>query len=321
MQYIAYAQRGDYAACAEASFDCVACGMCSSRCPAQITHPMVSLLARRLYGKYIAPKSEHLAKRVQEIKDGVFTDAVNEIAAKPLAELQGYVQPQRHREKGRKKQMLTQEMLDSIKRVEASRPQRIGAELKRMSAQEKDELLRRFHPDYRQDGFVYLAVGPNKGDKVPTELGNLLHGKSRVLGQDVELDDIYYDTDVLIIGGGGAGASAAIEAENKGAKVTIVTKLRMGDANTMMAEGGIQAADKANDSPAIHYLDALGGGHFANKPELLKSLLPKRRTAYSGLTTWALCLIKSRTAPWSPLTAAAPAASVCMPAATIPARR
>ena len=37
--------------------------------------------------------------------------------------------------------MLTQEMLDSIKRVEASRPQRIGAELKRMSAQEKDELL------------------------------------------------------------------------------------------------------------------------------------------------------------------------------------
>lgn len=88
MQYIAYAQRGDYAACAEASFDCVACGMCSSRCPAQITHSMVSLLARRLYGKYIAPKSEHLAKRVQEIKDGVFTDAVNEIAAKPLAELQ-----------------------------------------------------------------------------------------------------------------------------------------------------------------------------------------------------------------------------------------
>ena len=63
--------------------------------------------------------------------------------------------------------MLTQEMLDSIKRVEASRPQRIGAELKRMSAQEKDELLRRFHPDYRQDGFVYLAVGPNKGDRFP----------------------------------------------------------------------------------------------------------------------------------------------------------
>ena len=47
----------------------------------------------------------------------------------------------------------------------------------------------------------------------------------------------------------GAGASAAIEADNAGAKTMIVTKLRIGDANTMMAEGGIQAADKPNDSP------------------------------------------------------------------------
>ena len=87
MQYIAYAQRGDYTRCAEASFDCVACGMCSSRCPAQITHPMVSLLARRLYGKYIAPKTAHLATRVKEINDGVFTAQVEELAAKPLDEL------------------------------------------------------------------------------------------------------------------------------------------------------------------------------------------------------------------------------------------
>mgnify|MGYP000252512501 CR=1 FL=1 len=50
----------------------------------------------------------------------------------------------------------------------------------------------------------------------------------------------------------------------------IVTKLRIGDANTMMAEGGIQAADKENDSPVQHYLDCFGGGHFAAKPELVK---------------------------------------------------
>ncbi len=37
----------------------------------------------------------------------------------------------------------------------------------------------------------------------------------------------------------------------------------------MMAEGGIQAADKPNDSPAQHFVDAFGGGHFAAKPELL----------------------------------------------------
>lgn len=71
----------------------------------------------------------------------------------------------------------------------------------------------------------------------------------------------------------GAGASAAIEADNAGAKTMIVTKLRMGDANTMMAEGGIQAADKPNDSPAIHFVDAFGGGHYAAKRELLAKLV------------------------------------------------
>jgi succinate dehydrogenase / fumarate reductase flavoprotein subunit len=53
----------------------------------------------------------------------------------------------------------------------------------------------------------------------------------------------------------------------------IATKLRMGDANSTMAEGGIQSADKENDSPHRHYLDSIGGGHYANKPELLKRLV------------------------------------------------
>ena len=68
-----------------------------------------------------------------------------------------------------------------------------------------------------------------------------------------------------MIGGGGAGSSCAIEAHNAGADVMIVTKLRIGDANTMMAEGGIQAADKENDSPVQHYLDCFGGGQFCSK--------------------------------------------------------
>ena len=88
---------------------------------------------------------------------------------------------------------------------------------------------------------------------------------------------------MLIIGGGGAGASAAIEADNNGASAMIVTKLRIGDANTMMAEGGIQAADKENDSPAIHYLDAFGGGHFAAKPELLYKLVTEAPEAIQWL--------------------------------------
>ncbi|MBC5648031.1 FAD-binding protein [Christensenella tenuis] len=169
--------------------------------------------------------------------------------------------------------MFTPEMLASAKKVEATRASRIGMEPKRMTAEEKHNLLREFHPDYRTAGFENLKIGPNKGEKVPTELAALLQANSRVKGLDIDLDRLAYDVDVLIIGGGGAGASAAIEAHNGGANVMVVTKLRMGDANTMMAEGGIQAADKANDSPAIHYLDALGGGHYANKPELLKKLV------------------------------------------------
>ena len=63
----------------------------------------------------------------------------------------------------------------------------------------------------------------------------------------------------------------------------IVTKLRIGDANTMMAEGGIQAADKENDSPVQHYLDAFGGGHFAARPELLKKLVMEAPDAIKWL--------------------------------------
>ena len=169
--------------------------------------------------------------------------------------------------------MLTEEMRASIKKVEATRSARIGADLRMMTADEKEQLLKEYHPDYKENGFETLSVGPNKGGKVPSELRHLLEGKSRVLGMDIDLNNIAYDVDVLVIGGGGAGASAAIEAHNAGAKTMIVTKLRIGDANTMMAEGGIQAADKPNDSPATHYLDALGGGHFCNKPELLKKLV------------------------------------------------
>ena len=142
-----------------------------------------------------------------------------------------------------------------------------------MTAEQKEKVLASFHPDYKVDEFAVLEIGPNKGDKVPKELAEILQAHSRISADSVCLDNPDYEADVLVIGGGGAGASAAIEAHEAGAKVIVVTKLRMGDANTMMAEGGIQAADKPNDSPAIHFVDAFGGGHFAAKRELLKKLV------------------------------------------------
>lgn len=135
-------------------------------------------------------------------------------------------------------------MMESIKKVEATRAQRMATEPRRLTAEEKDALLEKFHPDYNPDAFAEIKVGPNKGQKAPLELAEMLHSTSRLINEKIDLTKIDYDVDVLVIGGGGAGSSCAIEAHNAGADVMIVTKLRIGDANTMMAEGGIQAADK-----------------------------------------------------------------------------
>ncbi len=87
MQYIAYAQRGDFKRCAEESFDCVMCGVCSSRCPAGISHGQVAMLARRINGKYLAPESKHLNKRVCEIENGDFDGLLSALTDKPIEEL------------------------------------------------------------------------------------------------------------------------------------------------------------------------------------------------------------------------------------------
>ena len=179
--------------------------------------------------------------------------------------------------------MYPSNMTESLKKVEAAREANAVLEPARMTAEEKENLLSTYHPDYKQDEFDVLKIGPNKGEKVPTELAAILQANSRINPADIDLSKVDYDVDVLVIGGGGAGASAAIEANEAGADVMIVTKLRIGDANTMMAEGGIQAADKPNDSPAVHYLDAFGGGHFAAKPELLYRLVTEAPEAIQWL--------------------------------------
>ncbi len=87
MQFIAHAQRGEYQKCSDKSFDCVMCGVCASRCPAGISHPQVAMLARRLYGKYLAPKTEHLETRVREIQDGECDAMLSAMMARPVEEI------------------------------------------------------------------------------------------------------------------------------------------------------------------------------------------------------------------------------------------
>jgi succinate dehydrogenase / fumarate reductase flavoprotein subunit/L-aspartate oxidase len=80
-------------------------------------------------------------------------------------------------------------------------------------------------------------------------------------------------TDVLIIGGGGGGCAAALTAAKQGARVILATKLRLGDSNTVMAEGGIQAAVGEDDSPQLHFEDTLRAGHFCGEPELVAQMV------------------------------------------------
>ena len=167
-------------------------------------------------------------------------------------------------------------MIPSTAQVERTRKERLTRrEFPRLTLEEKDALLRRFHPDYKPEGFRSLRVGPNRGENVPHELADLLETKS-LLDPDAFEDlnaRVDHDVDVLVIGAGGGGTSAALAASEKEAKVLITTKLRWGDANTMMAQGGIQAADRPEDSLARHYLDVMGGGGFGNVPELVRALV------------------------------------------------
>jgi len=173
----------------------------------------------------------------------------------------------------------TPELMDLIKRVEKTRPERVarkkaGQEFPALTLDERKERLEKYHPDYRAGALRELRVGPSKGYDVAQEFADQFEARSRVDPDKIDLTEIHYETDVLVIGGGGAGTAAALLAQEQGCRVIIATKLRHGDANTMMAEGGIQAATKGwKDSPYYHYLDVLGGGHFENDPNLVKTMV------------------------------------------------
>ena len=163
-------------------------------------------------------------------------------------------------------------MQASVERLEQSRAYRLNQKIPILSLEEKNQLLKEFHPDHRPDVHRQLKVGINKGDMSVVELANLLEAYSKVDPATVDLDKIHCEVDTLVIGAGGAGLTAAIFSHDNGASVALATKLRLGDSNTVMAEGGINAAISPGDSPPIHYLDTMGGGNFTNIPELVRAL-------------------------------------------------
>ena len=164
-------------------------------------------------------------------------------------------------------------MLPSIKKTEATRKHRLHTSFPELTVSEKAGLLEQYHPDFNRKVKRELRVGVNKGDLAPFELAELLEAPSRLPVHEVRLSEPDYQTDVLIIGAGGGGLSAAITAQENGADVILATKLRMGDSNTIMAEGGIGAATTPEDSPLIHYVDTVVGGRGKNIPELVETLV------------------------------------------------
>ena len=88
----------------------------------------------------------------------------------------------------------------------------------RLGPQAKTDLLAAFHPDFRTESMRELLVGANRGERTPRELADLLEGNSRLDPLKIDLGNPTHDVDVLVIGGGGAGASAAITAQENGAR-------------------------------------------------------------------------------------------------------
>jgi len=163
-----------------------------------------------------------------------------------------------------------------IKYVEETREERLKKPYRRLSLEEREKLLKEWHPDYKPGTKRPLRVGVCKGTLVYNEVADLLEAWPLISPNQIDLSRVDYDTDVLIIGSGGAGLAAALWVVYSGVppdSILLVTKLRLGDSNTVKAQGGIQAADRPEDNPVLHFMDTIGGGLFANKRELVETLV------------------------------------------------
>jgi succinate dehydrogenase/fumarate reductase flavoprotein subunit len=158
----------------------------------------------------------------------------------------------------------------------ATRERRLTQTIARLSLDEAQAVLKRYHPDFRADATRPVRVGPNAGEPMLREVADLLESHALIDPVDVDLAHVDFRVDVLIIGGGGAGCVTALWAQASGIEVDailIAQKLRLGDSNSIMATGAMQMAVNPEDSPTRHFLDTMGGGLFANKPELVRALV------------------------------------------------
>ena len=118
--------------------------------------------------------------------------------------------------------------------------------------------------------------------------------------------DSYISTEVLIIGGGGAGLMAAIEAQEHGAKVLLLSRSRVGyGSNTTIAGGAFAAVlslDKGRrdplDSPGQHLQDTINGGRFINDQALVQKMVHGAEGRVEALRRFGVGFTVPEVQPW-----------------------
>src|ERR1700691_3175207 len=118
----------------------------------------------------------------------------------------------------------------------------------------------------------------------------VLHGYlARLENSLVMADYPVHEYDVLVVGAGGAGLGAAIEASAAGCKTGVITKSMLGKAHTVMAEGGMAAAMgnvDDRDNWRVHFADTMRGGQYLNYPRMAELHAKEAPSRVRELEAW-----------------------------------
>ena len=166
--------------------------------------------------------------------------------------------------------MYPPELVQSIESLPAARAECQGPPT--LSEKSRNKLLRDNHPDLQAAAFRHLRVGSSRGTRVAHEIADQLEAASDLAYADLDLDPAC-STDVLVLGSGGAGLIAALSAASLGAKVLLATKLGVGNSNTIMALGGMQASVGDGDSTLRHFADTMLAGKSVANPSLVRTMV------------------------------------------------
>ena len=132
--------------------------------------------------------------------------------------------------------------------------------------------------------------------------------RSEVLLDGVDLSSRRQEWDVVVVGAGGAGLRAAIEARERGARTAVICKSLFGKAHTVMAEGGIAAAmgnANSEDNWQVHFRDTMRGGKFLNQWRMAELHAQEAPDRVWELETWGALFDRTPTAGSPSATSAA----------------